>query len=118
MRAASKTIADIDYMPTVRLTTHRGSDSAVIKVWDNGDGIPEDVAKKIFEPFFTTKPTDKGTGLGLAMSNDIVSSHGGTIVVWKAHPGEYTEFTITLPLAPYRAVGNRPRGRMNAPADG
>ena len=92
-------IADIEYMPTVRLTTQRSSDSAVIKVWDNGDGIPEDVIKKIFEPFFTTKPTDEGTGLGLAMSNDIVSSHGGTITV-ESSPGEYTEFTITLPLKP------------------
>ena len=86
-------------MPTVRLTTQRDLDSAVIKVWDNGDGIPEDVIEKIFEPFFTTKPTDEGTGLGLAMSNDIVSSHGGTIAV-DSSPGEYTEFTITLPLKP------------------
>ena len=84
------------YMPTVRTSSRRTPDSIVIKIRDNGDGIPPDVVDKIFNPFFTTKPTDQGTGLGLAITNDIVREHGGTIAVDTA-PGEFTEMTITLP---------------------
>lgn len=88
---------DTPYFPTIWLSTQRTDESAVIKVRDNGTGIPPDVVQRIFEPFFTTKPTDEGTGLGLAMSNDIVRGHGGQISV-ESEPGEYTEFTVELPL--------------------
>ena len=88
---------DTPYFPTIWLSTQRTDESAVIKVRDNGTGIPPDVVQRIFEPFFTTKPTNEGTGLGLAMSNDIVRGHGGQISV-ESEPGEYTEFTVELPL--------------------
>ncbi len=88
---------DTPYFPTIWLSTQRTDESAVIRVRDNGTGIPPDVAQRIFEPFFTTKPTNEGTGLGLAMSNDIVRGHGGQISV-ESEPGEYTEFTVELPL--------------------
>ena len=88
---------DTPYFPTIWLGTRRTEESAVITVRDNGTGIPPDVAQRIFEPFFTTKPTNEGTGLGLAMSNDIVRGHGGQISV-QSEPGEYTEFTVELPL--------------------
>lgn len=87
------------YFPTIWLSTQRTDESAVVKVRDNGTGIPPDVVQRIFEPFFTTKPTSEGTGLGLAMSNDIVRGHGGQITV-DSEPGEYTEFTLELPLTP------------------
>ena len=61
-----------------------------------GTGSLPDVVDKIFNPFFTTKPTDQGTGLGLALSNDIVREHGGTIKV-HSEPREFTEMTIELP---------------------
>ena len=86
-----------DYVPTVILKTRRTEDSAILSVRDNGSGIPPDVAAKIFDPFFTTKPTNEGTGLGLALSNDIVREHGGTITV-ESEPGEYTEMVVELPL--------------------
>jgi two-component system, NtrC family, sensor kinase len=55
------------------------------------------VKDKMFNPFFTTKPAGEGTGLGLSMSHDIVvKQHGGTIDVLTT-PGEFTEFTISLP---------------------
>ena len=85
------------YFPTIWLSTQRTEESAVIKVRDNGTGIPPDVLQRVFEPFFTTKPTNEGTGLGLAMSNDIVRGHGGQISV-ASEPGTYTEFTVELPL--------------------
>ena len=85
------------YMPTLLLTTHRGEDHVEIRVRDNGNGIPPDAIEKIFNPFFTTKPTNEGTGLGLAMSSDIVRRHGGAIRV-ESDPGQFTEMTVELPL--------------------
>ena len=60
-------------------------------------GCRPKVIEKIFNPFFTTKPTGQGTGLGLALSNDIVREHGGAIRV-ASEPGEFTEMTVELPL--------------------
>ena len=87
------------YMPTLLLTTHRGEDHAEIRIRDNGNGIPPDVMEKIFNPFFTTKPANQGTGLGLAMSSDIVRKHGGTIRV-ESEPGQFTEMIVEMPLTP------------------
>lgn len=87
------------YSPMLWLSTKRTDENVEIRIKDNGNGIPPDVADKIFNPFFTTKPTDRGTGLGLAISSDIVRQHGGTINV-DSKVGEYTEMLITLPLEP------------------
>ena len=84
------------YSPMLLLSTKRTADHIEIRIKDNGNGIPADVADKIFNPFFTTKPTDRGTGLGLAISSDIVRQHGGTISV-DSKEGEYTEMLIALP---------------------
>ena len=78
------------------IKTKRDGSTIYISIRDNGDGIPEDIKEKIFNPFFTTKPTDEGTGLGLAMSNDIIREHGGTLTV-TSEIGSFTEFTISLP---------------------
>ena len=98
------------YMPTLWLATHRGEEHAEIRIRDNGNGIPPDVIEKIFNPFFTTKPTDQGTGLGLALSNDIVQKHGGAIRV-ESEPGQFTEMTVQLPLiAPLATTSDEPDG--------
>ena len=86
------------YMPTLEIGTNIAGDRVRIVVRDNGHGIPDHVIDKIFNPFFTTKPTDKGTGLGLALSNDIVREHGGQIRV-QSEPGEFAEMTVEIPLA-------------------
>ncbi len=87
------------YVPGIWLSTRREEEQIVVRIKDNGNGIPADVRDKIFNPFFTTKPTDQGTGLGLALSNDIIREHGGSIDV-ETEPGQYTEMAITLPLSP------------------
>lgn len=74
------------------------SQQAVIKISDNGAGIPEHIRQRLFEPFFTTKPIGKGTGLGLSISYKIISEkHRGKL---QCHStiGEGTEFTIEIPL--------------------
>ncbi|WP_229365809.1 sensor histidine kinase [Fibrisoma montanum] len=86
------------YQPTVSVRTQRLGDRLSIQIRDNGSGIPAAVIGKIFQPFFTTKPTGQGTGLGLSISYDIITNgHGGTLTV-QSEPGQFTEFTITLPI--------------------
>ena len=87
------------YSPTLWIATRRKEGGIEVRIKDNGSGIPPDVIEKIFNPFFTTKPTDRGTGLGLAMSSDIIRQHGGTIRV-ESEPGEFTEMIINLPKEP------------------
>ncbi len=95
-----KTLGDA-YTPTIIVSTKlellNGSRKMMIKVGDNGMGIPQKVLDKIFQPFFTTKPTGQGTGLGLSLSYDIVKAHHGEIKV-DTREGEYTSFIIQLPL--------------------
>jgi len=55
------------------------------------------VLDKIFQPFFTTKPTGQGTGLGLSLSYDIVTAHGGELKV-ETKQGTGTDFSIVLPV--------------------
>jgi two-component system NtrC family sensor kinase len=93
----SKT-AGPDYKPEVSLSTSTENDHVVIKVKDNGIGIPDAIKEKIMQPFFTTKPTGEGTGLGLSLTYDmVVKGHGGSIEI-NTKEGEYSEFKITLPL--------------------
>ena len=66
-------------------------------VEDDGPGIPDQVLPRIFEPFFTTKRNGEGTGLGLAVTGEIVTRHGGTIDVETSPSG--TRFRVTLPAA-------------------
>ena len=98
--------------PVIRISTKKLEDGVEISVHDNGSGIPDDVIDKIFNPFFTTKPTDQGTGLGLAMSNDIVRQHGGTITV-DSEPDTYTEFTVHLPFDTTPASGEPSPAPLN-----
>jgi two-component system NtrC family sensor kinase len=83
--------------PTVTVQTMKKGNSVLVRVKDNGNGIPAAVMDKIFMPFFTTKPTGEGTGLGLSMSYDIVTKgHGGTLTV-SSVVSEGSAFTISLP---------------------
>ncbi|MBK8425678.1 MAG: histidine kinase [Lewinellaceae bacterium] len=85
------------YQPTVTISTQQTDNQIIIKIKDNGTGIPDDVKAKIFQPFFTTKPTGQGTGLGLSLAYDIITKgHGGTMEV-ESVAGEGTEFVVKLP---------------------
>jgi len=90
--------AGADYKPEVTVSTSIEKNDLVIKVKDNGNGIPDAIKDKIMQPFFTTKPTGEGTGLGLSLSYDIVvKGHGGSISV-DTNEGEFTGFTVSLPI--------------------
>jgi len=93
------TLNAIQAMPeggTVRLAGRRVGEQVAIDVIDEGTGIPEEDLPKIFSPFYTTKPG--GTGLGLAVAQQIVAQHGGTIEARRNATRGMT-FTILLPLS-------------------
>ncbi|MEH1798074.1 MAG: ATP-binding protein [Nostoc sp.] len=85
--------------PQISIKTKLTSENqVVIRIGDNGIGIPEKVQKQLFEPFFTTKPVNKGTGLGLSISHQIITQkHQGKLECISA-PGQGTEFVIVIPL--------------------
>lgn len=78
----------------------------IIRVTDEGFGIPEDARKRLFEPFFSTKGS-KGTGLGLAVSRKLINEHGGELELTSA-PGDPTEFAIYLPVRKAPVSAPRP----------
>ena len=83
---------------TIRLSTEYTHDSVVVRVADNGGGIPEKIRERVFEPFFTTKLIGKGTGQGLAIARSIiVDKHSGTID-FQVEKGIGTTFLISLPI--------------------
>jgi two-component system NtrC family sensor kinase len=86
------------YEPVIEIITLKQDREVVIRVCDNGIGIPEEIVSKLFDAFFTTKPQGKGTGLGLALTyTSVVNTHKGQIAVTSVL-GEKTEFKITLPV--------------------
>ena len=86
------------FEPTVTVSTKKIDNKIIVNVKDNGTGIPQKALDKIFQPFFTTKPTGQGTGLGLSLSYDIVTKgHGGELKV-ETKEGEYTSFSVILPV--------------------
>lgn len=95
----SKKNSQPDYTPEMSVSIQQKDANVVIKIRDNGIGIPEKQLDKIFEPFFTTKPTGTGnTGLGLSICYDIVvKQHKGELTV-QSEEQRFTEFTIMLPV--------------------
>ena len=80
---------------SVEVTAKRECERVVVRVVDNGPGIPAPLLGRIFDPFFTTKPMGQGTGLGLDIVRRLVQHNDGTIEV-DSLPGR-TEFRVALP---------------------
>ncbi|MDL5057341.1 ATP-binding protein [Geitlerinema calcuttense] len=75
-------------------------DTVLIRIADNGIGIPDSIKKRLFDPFFTTKSVGKGTGLGLSISYQVVvERHGGSLECF-SEPGQGAEFFIKIPISP------------------
>lgn len=83
---------------TLRISTWQArSGDVVLEVSDDGPGMDPEHVSRIFDPFFSTK--EKGSGLGLPLTHQVIAEHGGTIACTST-PGEGTTFTIRLPLQP------------------
>jgi signal transduction histidine kinase len=83
----------------IKIRVNMEGEDAVIRVSDNGCGVPPENLSKLYDPFFTTKEVGRGTGQGLAISHSIVvDKHGGEISV-RSEVGVGTEFTVRLPIS-------------------
>jgi two-component system, NtrC family, sensor kinase len=84
--------------PLIYIASAQVDENIVIKIADNGIGIPKEVRSHLFEPFFTTKPIGKGTGMGLSISYQIITEkHGGSLQCISS-PEQGTEFAIAIPI--------------------
>jgi signal transduction histidine kinase len=81
----------------IEVLANRDQQRVVVRVVDNGTGIPSQIRERIFDPFFTTKPVGVGTGLGLDIVRRLVQHNDGEISV-ESEPGR-TEFRVVLPAA-------------------
>lgn len=82
----------------VRISCEEVDGKVLLRVEDDGHGVPTDLRKKIFEPFFTTKAVGEGTGLGLAVVHGLTEEQGGRVDVGESVLGG-AKFEITLPLS-------------------
>jgi two-component system NtrC family sensor kinase len=94
----------------ITVATETGDGMVLIRVSDDGPGIPAEDRQRIFEPFFTTKPVGKGTGLGLAICYGIATKLGGHIELKASEQGG-AEFRVELP--PAGPVPKRPGAGQN-----
>jgi two-component system NtrC family sensor kinase len=81
----------------ITLCTSRADGEAVLRVRDNGPGVPQHLTPYLFTPFFTTKAPGEGTGLGLSLSYGLVTAHDGALT-YEPPPEGGAEFRVTLPL--------------------
>ncbi|NEO85285.1 MAG: hypothetical protein F6J87_13710 [Spirulina sp. SIO3F2] len=103
----------VNYQPKITLQTEvlATAQSVAVTITDNGSGIPEAVQDRLFDPFFTTKPVGQGTGLGLAMSYQIiVKQHNGSITCTSTL-GRGSQFQIQIPIRQAKPSLRLPRDR-------
>lgn len=84
----------------IHIQTSLEQNHIVVRIQDNGKGIPKHVQAKIFDPFFTTKPVGKGTGLGLSISFDIIQKHRG-VLTFESEEGKGTTFIVKIPATDF-----------------
>lgn len=80
----------------IKIYTEENDEGVIVRIKDNGVGIPEEIKDRIWEPFFTTKEVGVGTGLGMSITYGIIEKHGGKIELM-SEVGKGTEFVISLP---------------------
>ena len=87
-----------DYQPAISVKVSADADNITITIEDNGQGMSEEVKKRLYENFFTTKPVGQGTGLGMAITKDIVENKHHGQLSFDSQEGHGTTFYITIPL--------------------
>ncbi|MCC6877667.1 MAG: hypothetical protein IT378_25385 [Sandaracinaceae bacterium] len=112
---ASKRPAGSTELGAIQVTLGTEERWAVLRVKDDGCGIPDAIRARVFEPFFTTKPVGMGTGQGLAITRSVVvDKHGGQIEL-ESEVGAGTTFTIKLPLRPTLSLVSPPGATRAGP---
>jgi signal transduction histidine kinase len=96
----------LDAMPAggvLAITVAASPDGVRVEVADTGTGIAPDLLPRIFDPWVTTKEAGRGSGLGLSITREVLTAHGGAIGV-KSEVGVGSTFTLTLPAAEAEAL--------------
>jgi signal transduction histidine kinase len=89
-----------NYIPQIEICSEIINNQwALIHIKDNGQGMKEEVMRRMYDPFFSTKEVGKGTGLGMAISHQIIVDRHRGILKCRSQPGEGTEFLIQIPLS-------------------
>jgi len=96
---------DKTHSPRIVVRTWVEEGYAAISVADNGPGVPEEIRNRLFDPFFTTKDVGQGSGLGLPISQAIVSKRGG-FITYDADCGEGACFVVKLPAVDLERAGS------------
>jgi len=94
VKNAMEALEGVD-LPEIEISVKRILHQVSIEVHNNGPAIPPDILEKIFVPFYSTKP--EGSGIGLSLSRQIISNHGGQIGV-ESHEDKGTTFKVMLPV--------------------
>ncbi|HEY9619578.1 MAG TPA: ATP-binding protein, partial [Crinalium sp.] len=92
--------------PTITIRTQHCDHSVVVCIADNGMGMSEDTMRRLYDPFFTTKEIGKGTGLGMAISHQIIVDKHQGILKCRSQPGKGTEFWIQIPMTCSTAIAS------------
>ena len=96
----------------VRLHAEQQGTELVLKISDNGPGVPEDLKERIFDPFFSTKSSSGGMGLGLAISMRLAEDLGGSLSV-RSNTPKGAIFELRLPALSGEKTGETPAGPSN-----
>ncbi len=87
-----------DYKPTITIKTAVADGQLCIIIADNGEGMNDEVKQRLYENFFTTKPIGHGTGLGMAITKDIIENKHGGKLSFETTLGKGTSFTMIIPI--------------------
>jgi signal transduction histidine kinase len=90
--------SDSSYQPEVDVSVEVRDGNIVITLKDNGEGMNKETKERLFENFYTTKPVGQGTGLGMAITRDIVENKHGGKLTFESTEGLGTTFTFTIPM--------------------
>ena len=86
------------FQPEVNVSVDVMDNHIVITLKDNGEGMSDETKERLFENFYTTKPVGQGTGLGMAITRDIIENKHGGKLTFDSKQGEGTTFTFTIPI--------------------
>ncbi|MBD2296390.1 GAF domain-containing protein [Anabaena sphaerica FACHB-251] len=102
------------YTPQITIRTEiLENEGVVVRITDNGQGMKEEVMRRMYDPFFTTKEVGKGTGLGMAISHQIVVDRHRGLLKCRSQPGEGTEFWIQIPVSCAEVANSKEQNGMN-----
>jgi signal transduction histidine kinase len=87
-----------DYQLEVHVSVETQNGNIVIKLQDNGEGMSEETKQRLFETFYTTKPIGQGTGLGMAITRDIIENRHNGKLSFESTEGQGATFVFTLPI--------------------